>query len=250
MKTIIFIIITISLIISGCIENKEIVDLSMVQEQDLSENETAIKVAISSVISPKESIYYYEGLIQYISSKLGQPVQIVQRRTYKEINDLIKNGEIDFAFVCSGPYVEGNNEFGMKLLVVPEAYGRKTYYSYIIVPQNSNYTNLSDLRGKRFEGVAEGASVNSQIFEYMNVENPEIIQKTKIIEISQPFANPHLVVSGEIDPLFEQRLKDIFLNMDKDEEGKKILSSIIIDRFTILNDSNYDPIREMRNSLQ
>ena len=303
MKTVLFIIFSISIIISGCIENKEIVDLSIVQEPEIKENDTAIKVAISSVISPKESIHYYKGLIQYISSRMGKPVKIVQRRTYGEINDMIKNREIDFAFVCSGPYVEGNNEFGMRLLVVPESYGKNTYYSYIIVPRNSNYTNLSDLRGKRFaftdplsntgwlypayrlslinetpdsffgvvgkerenyfytfshdnsiiavaEGVAEGAAVNSQVYEYMKVEKPEILQQTRIIEVSTPFANPPVVVSGDVDPLFEQRLKDIFLTMDKDEDGKRILSSIMIDRFVIMNDSNYDPIREMRNRIK
>ncbi|MDD5615824.1 MAG: phosphate/phosphite/phosphonate ABC transporter substrate-binding protein [Candidatus Methanoperedens sp.] len=303
MKTILLIILTSAIISSGCIEKTEMLNLSIVKEPDIRGNDTAIKVAISSVISPKESINYYEGLIQYISSKLGRPIKIIHRRTYQEINDMVKKGEIDFAFVCSGPYVEGNDEFGMKLLVVPESYGKNTYYSYIIVPRNSNYTNLSDLRGKRFaftdplsntgwlypayrlslinetpesffgadekfrnnffytyshdnsiiavaEGVAEGAAVNSRVYEYMKFEKPDIIQQTRIIEVSQPFANPPVVVSGDVDPLFEQRLKDIFLNMDKDEEGKKILSRIMIDRFVTLNDSNYDPIREMRNSIK
>lgn len=303
MKKLLFIMFIGSVLISGCIENKEIVDLSIVKEPDLKENNTAIKVAISSVLSPKESIDYYEGLIQYLSSRLGKPVKIVQRRTYQEINDMIKNREIDFAFVCSGPYVEGNNEFGMKLLVVPEAYGKDTYYSYIIVPNNSNYTGISDLRGKRFaftdplsntgrlypayrlslinetpdsffgvdekdrknyiytyshdnsviavaDGLAEGAAVNSQVYEYMKVEEPDIIQRTRIIEVSDPFANPPVVVSGDINPSFEKELRQIFLNIDKDEEGKKILSSIMIDRFVILNDSNYDSIREMRNSTK
>jgi len=62
----------------------------------------------------------------------------------------MKKGEIDFAFTCSGPYVEGNKEFGLKILAAPEAYGRNTYNSYIIVPANSSYENMTDLRGRRF----------------------------------------------------------------------------------------------------
>lgn len=64
--------------------------------------------------------------------------------------NLLKNNEIDFAFVCGGAYIDGNSEFGMKILVAPEVNGNTTYHSYIIVHNNSNYTNLIDLRGKKF----------------------------------------------------------------------------------------------------
>lgn len=303
MKIFILFFFIIALIISGCIENHEIVNLSIVQKPGVAEKDTSVKVAVASVISPKESIGYYEGMIQYISKKLGGPVKIVHRRTYQEINDLIKNGEIDFAFTCSGPYVEGNKEFGLKILVAPEAHGRNTYNSYIIVPENSSYENMTDLRGKRFaftdplsnsgtfypayrlslinetpesffgvdengrnnyiytyshdnsiiavaEQLAEGAAVNSQVYEYMKKVRPDIISKTRIIEISPPYANPPVVVSKDVDPFLEKKLRDIFLNMDNDEEGKKILSSVMIDRFININDSAYDSIREMRDRIK
>lgn len=150
MRNIYLIIFIIVIVTSGCIEKHEIVDLSLVQEPDIRENDPAVIVAIAPVVSQKESYVYYEDMIQYISRKLGGPVRIVQRRTYLEINDLIRNNEIDFAFVSSGPYIEGNSKFGMKLLVVPEVDGKTTYNSYIIVPRNSSYTNLLDLRGRRF----------------------------------------------------------------------------------------------------
>ncbi|VVB91383.1 ABC transporter, phosphonate, periplasmic substrate-binding protein [uncultured archaeon] len=303
MKTVILLILTIGLIASGCVEKPEMLNLSIVQEPKMMENNTAIKVVISSEFSPAESIGCYEDMIQYISIKLRGPVKIVHRRTYQEINDLLKNGEIDLAFVGTGAYIEGNKESAVKLLAVPQAHGRTTYNSFIIVPGNSSYKNLSDLRGKKFaftdplsnsgrfypeyrlslinetsdsffgvdengrknyfytyshensiiavsERLAEGAAVSSQVYEYMTDEKPEIISKTRIIEISPPFANPPVVVSEKIDPFLEQRLKVILLNMDKDEGGMKILSRITIDRFLIINDSAYDPIREMRNGIK
>lgn len=303
MKIFILFFLIIALIASGCVEKQEMLNLSIVQEPGITETDTSIKVAIASVISPKESIRYYEEMIQYISIKLGGPVKIVHRRTYQEINDLIKNGEIDFAFICSGSYVEGNKEFGMKLLVAPQAGGKTTYNSYIIVHRNSSYVNISDLRGKRFaftdplsnsgklypayrlslinetpesffgvdengrnkyfytyshdnsiiavaERLAEGAAVDSLVYEYLKKEKPGIMSRTRIIEVSPPFAIPPVVVSGDIDPFLEQKLKDIFLNMDKDEEGRKILSSVMIDRFVTINDSAYNSIREMRNKIK
>lgn len=299
MKTVILFILTIGLV-SGCVEKAEMLNLSVVQEPDTGENDTAIKVAVSPEFFPGASTGGYEDLIQYISMKLGGPVKIVHRRSYQEIDDLFKNGEIDFAFTGSGPYIEGRS--GMELLAIPQRHGKTIYNSYIIVPGNSSYKNLSDLRGKKFaftdplsnsgrlfpeyrlslinetpdsffgvenggknyfytyshensiiavsERLAEGAAVSSQVYEYMTYKKPGIISRTRIIEISPPFANPPVVVSGKIDPFLEQRLNAILLNMDKDEEGIKILSKVMIDRFVSINDGDYEPVREMRNGIR
>lgn len=302
MKKIYFIIFILIVFISGCVEKQEKINLDIVQEPESIANDSSVKVAIASVISPKESFVYYEDMIKYISRKLGGRVKIVQKREYQEVNDLIKENKIDFAFVCSGAYIEGNSEFGMKLLVAPKMYGRTTYHSYIIVPKNSNYTSLPDLRGKKFafsdplsnsgklyptyllalmnetpesffgldgkgrnnsfytyshdnsiigvaQGLADGAAVDSLVYEYMNETRPEITSRTRIIDISPPFGIPPVVVPKDIDPFLEKRLKDIFLNMDKDEEGMKILSSIRIDKFVNIEDNAYDSIREMRKRV-
>lgn len=300
-----FLVIFILLVITGCIEKQDKVNLSIVQEPEVRENDTAVKVAIASVVSPKESYEYYDEMIQYISQMLGGPVKTVQRRSYQEINQLIQNNEIDVAFICGGAYIDdnGNTTPGIKLLVAPQVYGKTTYNSYIIVPNNSNYTDLLDLRGKKFafsdplsnsgklypayrlalinetpesffgvdengrnnsfftyshdnsiiavaEGLADGAAVDSLVYEYMKNTKPEIIEKTRIIEISPPFGIPPVVVPEVIDPFLEQRLKKIFLNMDKDEEGVKILSNVRIDRFVSIDDNAYDSIRDMRKRIK
>lgn len=284
--------------IAGCIEKTEIINLSIVHEPEYALNEPSVKVAIASVVSPKESYIYYEDMIKYISRKLGGNVKIVQKKSYEEVNDLLKNNEIDFAFICSGAYVSGKSDSNMKLLVAPQVNGDTKYYSYIIVPANSNYTRFTDLRGKKFaftdplsntgkiypeyllstinetpdsffgidetgkkkffiayshdnsiiavaEQLADGAAVHSIVYEYMRTTQPEVVAKTRIIEVSPPFGIPPIVVSNYIDPFLEEKLKYIFLNMNQDEKGMKILSNINIDKFVIINDSSYDSIREM-----
>lgn len=67
-----------------------------------------------------------------------------------EINDLVREGNVTLAMVCTNPYVEGQEDFGMQALVVPEVNGEAVYYSYLIVPQDSPATGLADLRGKTF----------------------------------------------------------------------------------------------------
>lgn len=109
-----------------------------------------IKIAVSAIISPKKTFIYYKELLDYISKKINTPVKLVQRETYIEINDLIRDGEIQVAFVCSGAYIDGYDDSDMELLVVPKAYGQAYYYSYVIVPVDSDIKDFKSLRGKRF----------------------------------------------------------------------------------------------------
>lgn len=110
----------------------------------------AIRIAVGGMITPREGFAYYRQFLDYIGEKMGQHVEFVDREDYAEINKLVATGQVDVAFVCGGPYVDGKKEFDMELLAAPVAYGGTVYYSYIIVNKNSPFRQLSDLRGKRF----------------------------------------------------------------------------------------------------
>lgn len=109
-----------------------------------------LKIAVGAIISPAESLIFYEEIFDYIGKKLGREVEMVQRKTYAEVNFLIKEGRIDAAFVCSRPYVEGHRDFGLELLCVPVCFGKTEYYSYFIVHKDSPVQDLEELRGRIF----------------------------------------------------------------------------------------------------
>jgi phosphonate transport system substrate-binding protein len=109
-----------------------------------------IRIAVGGMVTPKEGMAYYHDLLRYVQDKIGIKVEYVDRESYAEINSMLENGEIEAAFVCSGPYVEGHKEFGLELLVAPQVYGATKYYSYIIVAKHSPIRSFSGLRGKRF----------------------------------------------------------------------------------------------------
>lgn len=115
-----------------------------------SEEDANLKVALASITSPKESIIYYEELLQYLEEKLDKPIKVIQRKTYKEVNDLIIAGEVDLAFICTYSYVQGREQFGLEPFLVPSVNGNTTYQSYIIVPAGSPAEAFTDLKGKRF----------------------------------------------------------------------------------------------------
>jgi len=109
-----------------------------------------LRVAIAAVFSPQGSAESYAPLLDYLSAKLGRPIERVQRRTYAEVNDLLRTGDVDLAFVCTSSYLLGHEQFGLELLVVPQVNGKTTYSAEIIVATKSSISEVADLQGKVF----------------------------------------------------------------------------------------------------
>ena len=153
-KIIPFLIIVFILIpFSGCLDNDIAIKVDLNKKEaglDGNGDSETIKIALANVISPEESFVYYNDLLDYISNKTNRSVTIVQRKTYQEINDLVRKQIVDVAFISSRPYVDGKRNFDMELLVAPVVKGKTTYRSYLIVHKDSNIKNFEDLRGKTF----------------------------------------------------------------------------------------------------
>ena len=149
-------IIAASILFVGCSSDQDpaFVDFSKKTVIDRSPDElldgSVIRVAVAAMISAKESVVYYHQLLDFIADQLGHKIQLIQRKTYGEINELLKNGKIDLAFICSGPYATGRQTYGFEAMAVPQVRGKHSYHSYLIVNRNSNFKGLMDLRGKTF----------------------------------------------------------------------------------------------------
>lgn len=251
-----------------------------------------LKIGVAAMISPKETVVFYKRLIDYVGTKLGSPVEMVQKENYDEMDRLLESGEISLAFICSGPYVKDRAKFGVELLAAPQSYGQPFYHAYIIVHKDSPINDLADLRGKKFaftdpksntgklvptfmiakkfnmtpeqffgevmyskshdrsiEAVAkryvDGASVDSLIYDYAAKKNPVYTSQTKIVSKSPPYGIPPVVVRKDFDPALRTKIRDIFLNMHRDPDGKAILDGIMVDKFIIPKDEDYNAVREM-----
>lgn len=95
------------------------------------------------------------------------------------------------------------------------------------------------------EKFVDAAAVDSLIWEYENAKEREYTAQTRIIYRSDPCAIPPVVVSRSVSGKLKQKLRSAFLNMHNDPKGRKILEKVMIDRFTIIEDSAYDSIRQM-----
>jgi len=114
------------------------------------QQDKTVKIGVASMITPVDAVKYYQDVIDYIGEQIGQPVEMVHRRTYKEMDSLLERGEVKVAFICSAPYVKDREKFGVELLVAPSVNGSPKYNSYIIVHNDNAIKSFSELKGKVF----------------------------------------------------------------------------------------------------
>ena len=120
------------------------------RETDVASASSPLRVAVTGLLTPAETLSGYTGFLTYLEEGLGRPIKLVQRGTYAELNALMQARQVDLALVCPLPYVQGHRAFGMELLAAPVHRGRPAHYSYLAVPADSAVTTLEDLRGKTF----------------------------------------------------------------------------------------------------
>ncbi len=133
--------------------NEKKVELSTPASQkstDYTSKQEVIQIGIAAVLSPEKALPVYEGIANYIGKKLGRDTELVFAKDYSSMNNLIKSKEVTVAFVSSGPYVKGHDEWGMEILAAPKQNDNTLYYSYIITNKNSSFDKLDDLKNKRF----------------------------------------------------------------------------------------------------
>jgi phosphonate transport system substrate-binding protein len=81
----------------------------------------------------------------HISAWLGAPVQVVKRRTYREVTSLLVAGQLDAAWICGYPFVQHRD--ALEILAVPLYRGEPLYRAYLIARQDRPAATLAELRG-------------------------------------------------------------------------------------------------------
>jgi phosphonate transport system substrate-binding protein len=108
-----------------------------------------IRFGLTAVVVT-ENLRFLDQWSDYLAAKMDREVELVLRKSYREVMDLLNSGAVDFAWICGFPYVQKRDPETVQLLTVPVYRGAPRYHSYIIVPHNSPYKRFSDLKGKIF----------------------------------------------------------------------------------------------------
>lgn len=100
------------------------------------------------------------------------------------------------------------------------------------------------------EGLADGAAVDSLIWEYLDAKDPKYTSQTQVIARSPAYGIPPLIVHPAMDPGLKTRLQAVLLGLHEDPAGRALLREIQIDRFERGNDSDYESVRQMQHWLE
>jgi phosphonate transport system substrate-binding protein len=258
-------------------------------------NDKKLRVAVAAMISPKETFKFYSELLTYIGDQVDRDIQLIQRKTYGEINELFPQNKIDMAFVCTGPYATERDVYEFEAVATPLVRGKPYYQSYLIVHRDSDLQSLSDLRQHTFaftdpdsntgslvptywlhtinetpaaffkstaytyshdnsimavaKGLVDGAAVDGHKWEYFQSHSAFYTSQTRVIKKSASFGSPPLVMSAHMEEGLKNQIRGVVLYMHNTERGKAILTELMIDRFVAPDDSWYEPVRAMSETL-
>ncbi len=97
-------------------------------------------------------------------------------------------------------------------------------------------------------GLADGAAVDSLIFEDMKRTGAEAVDMVKIIKISPPYGIPPIVVSPATEKNIKQLMLTTLLKMAEDPSGQEILTKLEIDEFVLPDPAIYYSAVQMRQA--
>ncbi|MBI2920845.1 MAG: phosphate/phosphite/phosphonate ABC transporter substrate-binding protein [Planctomycetes bacterium] len=111
----------------------------------------SVRLVVTSIFVSQRSVENYKLLAEYLGRKVGRPFRLIQRKTYGEINELLRRGTVAIGIICAGAYLEAwENGVELEPLARPVNRGRTEFNSVIIVRSDSPCRELEDLRGRSF----------------------------------------------------------------------------------------------------
>jgi len=132
-----------------------------------------LKMGLIPADDAAEMLRNYEPIQEYLSEKLGIPVEIQVTSDYTAAIEAMRAKHIDMAWFGPFSYIIAANVAGAEAIVngVKESTGSATYKSVIIVNANSGIETLEDLKGKTFAFVDPASTSGNLIPRKMLIEN-------------------------------------------------------------------------------
>ncbi len=256
------------------------------------EAQNAYIFGIHPYLTAKELLERFTPLMNYLSDELDKPVVLRVAKTYKNHIQRVGEDKVDMAYLGPAPYVKLVENYGQKhLLVKIQVVGQSTFRGAIIVSQDSRIKTLTDLRGKGFAFGSPNSTMShfvprfvlweagmtvDQLSHYQFIKSHENVvlgvllgefeagaikkdifnryaqQGIKVLTWTPPIT-VHLFVATHRFPQQQlDKLRQLFLNLNKHPKGKTILTSIkkSITGVTKVKDQDYNELRYILRTVE
>ena len=132
-------------------KQEEYIDFSNVTESidNTNNDDENLRIGLISVAGDNKSYILEKELANYIGEKLNKKVKLIQKKSYRDINILLKNNKIDIAFLSTGAYSLYEDKDSLELLARPNR-GKAYYHPIVIAKKDSNIREIEDLKNMSF----------------------------------------------------------------------------------------------------
>lgn len=163
-RTAITLFLCLMLALAGCQTRSEPTD-----EDEL----TVLKMGLIPADDAEEMLRAYEPVKEYLSQKLGIPVEIQVTSDYTAAIEAMRAKHIDMAWFGPFSYILAANIAGAEAIVngVRRSDGKADYHSIIITKADSGIETLDDLKGRSFAFVDPASTSGNLIPRKMLIEN-------------------------------------------------------------------------------
>lgn len=100
------------------------------------------------------------------------------------------------------------------------------------------------------KGLADGGVVDGYVYDALASLQPELVERTRIVERSPFFGFPPFVMHRRVPAQSVRDMQRVLFEMGGSEEGRKLLAALYLDRFAPGEAKQFDSIARMLTELQ
>ncbi|MBM3269752.1 MAG: PhnD/SsuA/transferrin family substrate-binding protein [Candidatus Sericytochromatia bacterium] len=219
-----------------------------------------LRFAVAMPFSPHEAYRVYKDLADHLGDRLGRPVQLTFRRSFAEVNDLLRSRQADIVQLCNEGYERGRGGFGLAAIAVPRVSGQIYLPSFVVMRADRSAGALRTLgvaepncapgqaglagatrkvaikshdraiRAVR-EGLVDAALVDGLAFERAAQADPTLRTDLRILARTAPYLVAPVAVHPDLDPRLRDRVAAAFMSLPGTPAGRALLGALGVDRF-------------------
>ncbi len=251
----------------------------------LASTDTSTELLFGSVAMDIPAVMHkrLKPLTRYLSNKLNRPVSLRLSPNMGAAIQEVVDKNVDLAYLTPVAYLKAHAEGNAKIVAKTVTKGKASFQLMIVVKKGSPYKTIADLKGKTFafgdkrallqRAAVVGSGINMEDFSsyqfighYDNIARAVlngdfeagILKDTmafqwqdkglRILAESPPLPPYNITASGNIDNETLAKLKDAFLNLDRNNPEHLVIIKAIdkkYDGFAATSDAEYDVIRRL-----
>ena len=107
-----------------------------------------VVIALKPDKDPDQMLQERKSLSEFLSKKVGKPVEVIIPLSSSVIIEGFANGTIDLGYLSATDMVNAQKKNAAKILLAGEIDGRDSYQSYWLALKEKPYNKVEDLKGK------------------------------------------------------------------------------------------------------